>query len=379
MKTKLVILLILALALFLRLYRLPELARFNYDEARDASVVRRMILERKPTLLGPETKIGDKTFYFGPLHYYLMAPALAAANFDPIGAYVWTGILGAATVAVIYLATESLLAATFYAVFPLAVIFNRWAWNPNTVPLFASLFLLALLRKRYFWAGVFVGLAIQLHFTAALLAVVVIFWLRERMAKWPWLIVGLLVGGLPMIIFDLRHDFLYWRTAVSLLSADRAYRGFNWHYVLWLLPLLSLWVGKWPRAVASTAIIISAIVTAYILITAKPERALNPQTIRKISKVIASDQKESGLAFNVASFVDPDARATAYRYFLELEGMRPLGVAEYDVADHLYVVTFDDEDEVVYNQTYEIESFRPARVSKSWQIAGENIFRLERN
>ena len=91
------------------------------------------------------------------------------------------------------------------------------------------------------------------------------------------------------------------------------------------------------------------------------------------------DSWKSDLNFNVASFVDPDARATAYRYFLDLEGVSPLGVGQYGVSDHLYVISFDDSQKVLYNQTYEISSFAPKRVSKTWRYQGENIYRLERN
>ena len=62
-----------------------------------------------------------------------MAPALAFSNFDPLGPYFLTAFIGGLT-AVLLAKYFSPAAGLFYAVFPIAVIYNRWAWNPNTIP-----------------------------------------------------------------------------------------------------------------------------------------------------------------------------------------------------------------------------------------------------
>ena len=382
MNKKIFLFLIIVISVFFRFFRVAELAKFNYDEARDSIIERKMIIDKKITLLGPETKIGNKTIYFGPLHYYLMTPALGIINFNPLGPYFWTAALGVATTFFIYLLTRSLFSSAFYAVFPVAVIFNRWAWNPNTIPLFATLFLLFLFKRKFILSGLMFGLVIQLHFTAAGLALVILYKLVTKKLNLHSLIkllFGLSIGLAPMIIFDLRHDFLYIKSTLSLLNPDLSYRGLNWHYFLWLIPIFAYWLKSWPRALAGAVIGIFFCTSLYWLIIQKPNPVMHPDTIKEISKIISKDQKKSDLNFNVASFVDPDARATAYRYFLDLEGVSPLGVGQYGVSDHLYVISFDDSQKVLYNQTYEISSFAPKRVSKTWRYQGENIYRLERN
>lgn len=380
-KRLILLVIIFIVALGMRLYRFSDLSKFNYDEARDATIERQILVDHKFTLLGPETKIGDKVIYFGPLHYYLMAPALAISSFDPIGPNLWTVFLGAVTTVIIYLATRSYLAGLFYAVFPLAVIFNRWAWNPNTIPLFSALLLLALINKRYFWSGLFLAFAFQLHVLAAgLIFVLGYFWWRDRKSKrnFVFAALGFFVGISPMIIFDVRHDFLYVKSTFDLFSADRSFRGFNWHYFLAFLPVLSLGVGRLPKKIVLLVIVISMIVTVGILRATKLDMAQKPETIENTVKIIAGDQEGSKLSFNVASFVDPDTRATAYRYFLSLEGLYPLTVGEYSVSDHLYVITYEDRSKVLYNQTYEISSFKPRVIAKEWKIGEYNLFRLEK-
>lgn len=376
---KLILALIFSLALFLRTFHLAELSHFNYDEARDA-IAEKSILEGHFTMLGPEVPFGNKEMYFGPLHYYLMAPALKLFNFDPLGTYFWTAFLGAATTVIIYFATKSRLAAVFYAVFPLAVIYNRWAWNPNTIPFFGALCLLALVKKKYFFFGLFLGFAFQLHILAVFLGGALLLFLSRKSIIFS--LAGFLVGISPMIIFDLRHGGFYFQHLLDIFNSGQAvfsHRGIEPHYFLWSIPLMALLISKIPKFWAVFIIAVSLSVTVYWLLSQKAETIKTPFSQRQIAQIIAGEEKGSNLNFNVAAFIAGEARATPLRYFLSLEKVNPLGIAEYSVADHLYVVTFEDKQNVLYNQTYEIASFVPTRVSQNWQISGANLYRLEKN
>src|SRR4030065_1847158 len=75
--------LILLIGAFFRLYRIGEYMTFLGDEGRDAIIVRRLLVNFDPILIGPRTSIGD--MYLGPLYYYMMAPFLLLANFSPVG------------------------------------------------------------------------------------------------------------------------------------------------------------------------------------------------------------------------------------------------------------------------------------------------------
>ena len=66
------ILAILAVAAFVRLYRIDQYMTFLGDEGRDAVAMRDIVLLKHVPLIGPGTSIGN--MYLGPWYYYLTAP-----------------------------------------------------------------------------------------------------------------------------------------------------------------------------------------------------------------------------------------------------------------------------------------------------------------
>ncbi|KKR70154.1 MAG: hypothetical protein UU12_C0028G0008, partial [Candidatus Woesebacteria bacterium GW2011_GWA2_40_7b] len=94
------LLIILAVAAFFRLYKIDQYMTFLGDEGRDVIIVRRIFTEVHPPLIGPGTSVGN--MYLGPLYYYMMAPALLLANFSPVGPAVMVVILGVLTVFLIW-------------------------------------------------------------------------------------------------------------------------------------------------------------------------------------------------------------------------------------------------------------------------------------
>jgi len=75
--------LIIIAALFFRLYRIDEYMTFLGDEGRDVRIVRDIISKGNLVFIGPQMSVGNT--YLGPLYYYMMAPALFLANFNPAG------------------------------------------------------------------------------------------------------------------------------------------------------------------------------------------------------------------------------------------------------------------------------------------------------
>ena len=135
---------ILAVGAFLRLYRIADYMTFLGDEGRDAIVVRRLLVYFDPILIGPGTSIGN--MYLGPLYYYLIAPSLLLARFSPVGPSVFVALVGVATVFLVWKIGREwfgriagIIAAFFYAISPTVIIFSRSSWNPNVMPFFALL------------------------------------------------------------------------------------------------------------------------------------------------------------------------------------------------------------------------------------------------
>ena len=145
------ILVILLIGAFLRLYRIDEYMTFLGDEGRDAIVVRRLLVDFDPILVGPGTSIGN--MYLGPLYYYMMAPFLLLFRFNPAGPAVMVAILGVITIGFVWWVAREwfpstssgqasiagLVAAGLYAITPTVIVYSRSSWNPNIMPFFALL------------------------------------------------------------------------------------------------------------------------------------------------------------------------------------------------------------------------------------------------
>src|SRR5690348_281638 len=142
---------ILALAAYLRLYKIENYLTFLGDEGRDVLVVKRMIVEHKFTLLGPTASVGG--FFLGPIYYYFMLPFLWAWRLNPVGPAIMVALFGIVTIGLLFKVGKDffnvwvgLIASSLYALSPLVISYSRSSWNPNLVPFF-SLLLIYLLWK----------------------------------------------------------------------------------------------------------------------------------------------------------------------------------------------------------------------------------------
>src|SRR5580704_14481071 len=227
-KTSLILLiLILLLAAFMRLYMISDYMTFLGDEGRDV-LVALGILQGHFTLLGPRASAGD--FFTGPIYYYFMAPFLWLFHLDPVGPAVMVALFGIATVWLVYHVGKEffdkktgLIAAALYAVSPLVITYSHSSWNPNTVPFFSLLTLYVLYKavttvrswKYYMLVGFLLGICIQLHYISLFLAVIVAvslflmhWFLNNKILIVPLvknyleIFVGFLIGFSPFIAFE---------------------------------------------------------------------------------------------------------------------------------------------------------------------------------
>ncbi len=239
-KATILILLILLLSAFLRLYRIGDYMTFLGDEGRDVLIVKG-ILEGNFTLLGPRSSAGD--FYTGPIYYYMMAPFLWLFNYDPVGPAVMIALLGIATVYLVYYVGKKLfsepvglIAAGVYAVSPLVINYAHSSWNPNPMP-FITLLMLYLLYnavqkpswKQFFSIGILYGIALQLHYAELFVGIIMAcfmlfaFFYQKRkviidlIKQYVWLFLGFLVGFSPFLAFEVRHGFPNIRTILNFI------------------------------------------------------------------------------------------------------------------------------------------------------------------
>ena len=235
---------ILILAAFLRLYRIADYMTFLGDEGRDV-LKAYDILHGHLTLLGPTSSVGG--FFLGPIYYYFMAPFLWLFNYNPVGPAVMVAFFGVATVWLIYKFCSDLfnpkiglIAAFLYAISPLIISYSRSSWNPNPLPFF-SLFILFVLYKGilknnlklFFAVGILLGIAMQLHYLSAFLAVVIFVYilLSETLGtrtviqktilalirKYLSIFAGFIIGWSPFLAFEIRHGFLDFKNIFNFI------------------------------------------------------------------------------------------------------------------------------------------------------------------
>ena len=98
---KFVIFLILVLtAIFFRFWKVRDYVLFLGDEGRDMLVMRKMIIEKRPTFLGPTASVGG--FYLGPIYYWMGAPFLFLTRFNPVGPSYMVATFGLLTVLLLF-------------------------------------------------------------------------------------------------------------------------------------------------------------------------------------------------------------------------------------------------------------------------------------
>ena len=236
-KELVVLVLILLVGAFFRLYKISSYMTFLGDEGRDVIIVRRFLTELHPPLIGPGTSVGN--MYLGPIYYYMMAPALLIANFSPVGPAVQIALLGIVTIFFVWWVGRSwfgklagLIAAGLYAISPIVIYYSRSSWNPNIMPFFA-LFSIYSIWKVYkehkfnylILLGISSAFVLQSHYLGLLLfPTLFLFWILTlrnlRLIENCKLIInnflkksgiGLLVfSGLmsPLLVFDIRHGWI---------------------------------------------------------------------------------------------------------------------------------------------------------------------------
>lgn len=219
---------IIFIAGFLRLYKIEDYMGFLGDEGRDALIVKRMIIDKKFTLLGPITSVG--LMHLGPMYYYIMAPFLIITKLNPVGPAIMVALFSLGTIFLIwklvsefYSKKAAFFACLLYGLAPLVIIHSHSSWNPNILPFFSTLIIYSLLKakstRQILWiliAGMSFGIAIQLHYVA-LVFIPIIFASLVLLKSFNLRNIFLGISGFillfsPFLIFEIRHEFINTRT-----------------------------------------------------------------------------------------------------------------------------------------------------------------------
>lgn len=221
--TNYLLILILFLALFLRLYRINELLGFWYDPGRDALVIWDFLYKGKLFMIGPTT--GIEGVLRGPWYYWLLIPFYWLGQGNPIYPSVFTILTTVFAIFVLYKVGKELggknvgLLSAFLASGSIYVIgISRWLSIPPLMLLIGILLIWTVFKflQKKVWSlpliGFLVGMALQLggateYFYIPVLICIFV-WKRKLLPNVKIILLSLTlfaVAFVPQALFELRH------------------------------------------------------------------------------------------------------------------------------------------------------------------------------
>lgn len=271
-------LLIVALVV-LRFINLNSHVTFLGDQGRDAIIMKRMVTFEHFPAIGAPTSIG--MVYLGPFYYYFMAPWLLLFNFNPLGPAFGVAflsvILGLWAYYLIYKHFNSLTALFFLFFLAFSnsnISLSRFSWNPNLLPIFTFFTLFAFYQvlyqkseaknnsRRFLWPVLFGSLfsfSFQLHYLVIfMLPTFLLFFtirakqtkqLKSLLTKIALSVFSFVFFSIPLLIFDLRHQFLNFNNLLKLFNEGNVTsQGSYWQR--FQETLVGFWQHTWQFTVS---------------------------------------------------------------------------------------------------------------------------------
>lgn len=225
---------ILCLSIFLRFYQLEQFAGFDFDQ--ELAVTKASeILSGKLTLIGQEVSVGG--IFIGPFYNYVTAILLFISRGDPAIIYYFQALIGVVTTWLIFDSSNKIkpntgfIAALIYAVSYSCVYIDKtaaptnWLLGLTALSVWVSVQNYSIFKKLLF-SSLIVGFTTQLHPSGLSLVIIPLWWWWQSKTKIKDGIIMLIAGCIfmtPLVIFDIRHDWLNWRGLSSQVGKDFVY------------------------------------------------------------------------------------------------------------------------------------------------------------
>ncbi len=213
---------------FLRFYNLEKRINFDWDQERDAKIIKQILIDHKLTLIGPQV-VSENGFYLGPYFYYLLTPFYFLSNLNPKAMLYFLIVFNLIFFLVTYFVLKKLF-GFLHSLFFLflwsinfhLIRFETISWNVILIPfgILLNWFLIFKIYKspnykQLIILGLISGFFLNFHFQYIFIIIfdlifLTIYILKKRLKiilVIPFL-VGIILSFLPLIIFDLRHNFL---------------------------------------------------------------------------------------------------------------------------------------------------------------------------
>lgn len=221
--TNWMIMFIICIATWLRVWQLEDKAILFSDAGRDLRVASQSLEQKTVPLLGIPSSV--PRFKQGPVTIWIEMIVLSLFGTNTLAQSLTFALFSVAAVIAIYEFTciyigkiQALVAAAMLAVSPLAVANGRVPFLTTPLPLALILFLFGLMsisdKQKYgfFYASLSCAFLFQFELAMAPLFLLIPFMLWYKKIKFEknillQTVLGVVVGLLPQIIFDLTHKF----------------------------------------------------------------------------------------------------------------------------------------------------------------------------
>ena len=414
-KEFLLLALFVGLFIFLRSVYFTDHLNFSADQGEQSTDILQYYNQHKIPLIGNpinSTVYEGHYIYQGPGYYYMLFPFLFLTNFEPIASSYLFMIFCAFMLIPLYFGMKMLtntraaiLMTIIYSFAPYYVDYTRFHWNPNyQLALLPLLILLMGLYKKnkssktFLLMSVLLGVLFQFHyqFILIIIAIGIYYFVIKKIS--PKLLIhffgGLILGVLPLIIFDLKHEFYNINTLILLLTnyddVSKAGTITTPHYYLSLsfmilVTALGFFHKRLPK---KRAFIILSVGTALVLFTwsavinfQKPQKAFwsyaenwQYEDEYKIYEIIKESKLEN---YNVANLTYYNTKASVVKYLLKRDNVN-INYDDYYNNKYLFAVK-DSNTELFDTLSYEVAFFKPSKLLNTWEINDHyNLYLLER-
>lgn len=218
---------------------------FGFDHGREYLMTRDIVVNHHLTLIGTALGAGSAGIngvFHGPGYYYFLTIPYILFSGDPYGGVVLMFLFGTASLVVaFFLAREifgtffALVTTTLLSLSPEIISQSRSIWSPHPTTFFILLsffftYLMLTDTKRgllyIFLSAFFGGFIYNFEFAIAIpitvtLCLFSIFIFKKDFKKYVALFIGFFVAYLPMLVFEIRHNFLALHGMIHYLTTTR--------------------------------------------------------------------------------------------------------------------------------------------------------------
>ncbi|EKD94560.1 MAG: hypothetical protein ACD_26C00034G0095 [uncultured bacterium] len=240
LKSKIILVAILILSFFLRVYNFKSYYVFSHDQDLASWIVKDIVVNGHLRLIGQETS--SQGVFIGALFYYLQIPFYMLLAWNPLPSVFLSIILGVfATYSVYFVFSKianskiGLIGSFIYAISALIVFTDREVAPTMPVMLWTVWYLYSLfliyknkqLKGFILWAFL-IGLVWHLNLALIILSPLVLvplFYIRNKI-NLKFLMIGLIVlmvTNLPFIVFEYRHNFSQTKAIYLSLTTEKDY------------------------------------------------------------------------------------------------------------------------------------------------------------